>query len=42
MTICVVALGVAMAYGAMHNHNRTAADRAASEQGARRFYERED
>jgi hypothetical protein len=42
LTVCVIALGVAIAYGAVHNHNRTAADREASERGAQRIYERED
>jgi len=42
LTVCVIALGVAIAYGAAHNHNRTAADRAASERGAQRLYDHED
>lgn len=40
--IGVIAVGLVIAYGVMQNHNRTAADRAASERGAQRIYERED
>ena len=37
-----IVLGVAMAYGFMHNRNRTAAERRATEEGTHRIYEKEE
>jgi hypothetical protein len=37
-----IVLGVAMAYGFIHNRNRTAAERRATEEGTHRIYEKEE
>jgi hypothetical protein len=38
----VIVLGVAMAYGVMHNKSRTADDIRENEEGAHRIYEKEE
>lgn len=37
-----IVLGIAMAYGVVHNKSRTARERRESEEGAKRIYEEEE